>query len=588
MQGCSLTGALELEVPRTAAVLLIPAFKPGLSLIEMVETLTERWSRAVIVVDDGSGPAFTSVFDRILGLPGVMVLHHAVNLGKGAALKTGLNYIACTFPNSAGAVTADADGQHSPEDIDGVARKLEQNPDSLILGARSFGTGVPARSRFGNVLTCAMVRLLVGHQLSDTQTGLRGVPLSLIPDLLPLTSNRYEFELDMLITAKHQQCPLLQVPIQTIYLDGNSSSHFNPIFDSMKIYFVLLRFSFVSLLTAILDNVVFLLSFQLSHSIGLSQTMGRLVACIFNYSAARKAVFLSRGRHSSTLPKYLGLVIVGGLTSYALIKLLVSLFPLSPVIAKIIAETILFLANFAIQRDFVFRRTRSATTPAQTDWTTYYQKVPITAKLTRRYTARMLDKALRLAGVQPGRDLHVIEIGGANSCFLDYLLQRLQPSKYDVIDTNAFGLDLLRSHPEFGRRLYTLQQSVFELDLRETADVVFSVGLIEHFDQQSTRAAIGAHFDSVKPGGVVLLTFPRPTPLYRVTRGLLEFLGLWKFPDERPLQPTEVLDGVRTCGQVIHQKLLWPLMLTQHLIVARRHAVENSIVAVDRVSSVSA
>jgi SAM-dependent methyltransferase len=116
------------------------------------------------------------------------------------------------------------------------------------------------------------------------------------------------------------------------------------------------------------------------------------------------------------------------------------------------------------------------------------------------------------------------------------------------------------------------QQSVLDMSLDRKADVVFSVGLVEHFDASGTRQAVLAHFDVLRPGGTLILTFPRPTPLYRVTRRLIEMLGMWKFHDERPLEPAEVLEAVRGRGEVVYQKTLWPLILTQHLIVARKRA----------------
>jgi len=108
------------------------------------------------------------------------------------------------------------------------------------------------------------------------------------------------------------------------------------------------------------------------------------------------------------------------------------------------------------------------------------------------------------------------------------------------------------------------------------ADLVFSVGLVEHFKPSETRAAVLAHFDYLRPGGTAIITFPTPTPLYRVTRGFIEELGMWRFPDERPLRPQEVMDAIRVRGEVIWEKMLWPLMLTQYLIVARKRCTTDA------------
>ena len=123
---------------------------------------------------------------------------------------------------------------------------------------------MPLRSRFGNVVTRNLVRAVIGQRMSDTQTGLRGVPSALATELLRLPAAGYEFELDMLVLAKHLAMSVREVPIATVYLDGNVSSHFNPVRDSMKIYFVLFRFALLSLATAVVDNVVFIGGFAVS------------------------------------------------------------------------------------------------------------------------------------------------------------------------------------------------------------------------------------------------------------------------------------------------------------------------------------
>lgn len=338
---------------------MIPAYKPSAILTDVVRKLSDSPVMAVVVVNDGSPPPHDCIFRDIAECSKVRLLRHAINLGKGAALKTGLNYILCEFPSAPGAVTADADGQHDPEDILNVARTLAQEPGALVLGVREFNGDVPARSRIGNQLTRNIVRMLIGQNLADTQTGLRGVPASLMAKMLKSTSSGYDFELDMLITSKHQGYAIRQVPIKTIYEDGNKSSHFNPLVDSMKIYFVLLRFGFLSFTTAVLDNCVFYGAYRFTASVLESQILARAVAVCFNYGLARRSVFLSDESHKTVFPKYIGLVVLSGILSYALIELFAETFGMRVLLAKLLAESIVFILNFAIQRDFVFtRRTR--------------------------------------------------------------------------------------------------------------------------------------------------------------------------------------------------------------------------------------
>lgn len=553
-----------------AVPILIPAYQPGAALSTLIHDLLLLGNNPLIVVDDGSGPESAPIFQGVAVDPRVHLVQHAVNLGKGAALKTGLNYALIHFPNAPGVVTADADGQHQPADILSITDKLAASPETLVMGVRTFASDVPWRSRIGNELTRLLMRVLVGQRLADTQSGLRGIPATLIPHLLRLQSSGYEFELDMLIACKQHGYPVLQEPIRTIYLNGNSSSHFHPIFDSMRIYFLLLRFSVLSLLTAVLDNVVFMLAFGATASIAQSQIAARSVALVFNYLGALALVFHSSQRHAIMLPKYVSLVALNGILSYALIQLMRTKFGVSTLSAKLLAEGILFIANFAIQRDFVFTRRKAP--GSATDWDSYYTSVPPTAKLTRRYTtAALLDAIRRYAAPSAlSERLHVLEIGGANSCFLDSIVSSIACERYDVVDTNHYGLSLLEKRVGDSGIVRLHEKSVLGLSLAPSADVVFSVGLIEHFEPKQTREAVQAHFDVLRAGGTAIITFPTPTLLYRLARRSLEMLGMWKFPDERPLEPREVIAAIGDQAEVLHQRTLWPLILTQYLIVARK------------------
>jgi glycosyltransferase involved in cell wall biosynthesis len=344
---------MQLEPPVQLA-LLIPAYQPSAGLVDFVRDLSGRGMPNVILVDDGSGPEFRALFDQAALVPGVQVLRHAVNLGKGAALKTGINHALCVFPGLIGIVTADADGQHHPEDIDRVAAGLREHPEALVLGSRTFDAGVPLRSRFGNVLTRRLMQTLIGTKLQDTQTGLRGIPAALAARLLRIEARGYEFELEMLIAARQSGVTLVEIPIRTIYEPGNRSSHFNPLTDSMKIYFVLLRFSSVSLMAALIDNLVFYLVWRRTGHILGAQVVARLISVVFNYSMVRARVFASKEGHQVLLPKYLLLVVASGTASYLGIQFFTTHRGVSAMPAKLFVETLLFFVNFAVQRLFIF------------------------------------------------------------------------------------------------------------------------------------------------------------------------------------------------------------------------------------------
>ena len=335
-------------------VALIPVYNPTEVLVNLLRGLAAEDFTAVIVVNDGSSAHYDRCFNEIRNLDKVCLLRHAVNRGKGAALKTGMNHAYCHLGDLLGVVVVDADGQHLVEDAVKVAAVLRQNPESLVMGVRIFDGAVPLRSKIGNTLTVSIFRLLTGKKLSDTQSGLRGIPKSMFPLLLKLSTNGYEFEIDMLLACKYTNRQIVEEPIRTVYLEGNKSSHFNPLIDSMRIYFVLLRYTLAGLLSAAIDYAIFILAFNLSGSISASQASARGVSMVFNYAAIKNVVFYSDQSTTDTLPKYLALVCVSGFVSYMLIKGLVMFTPLPVIAAKLLAEPFVFLANFAIQRDFIF------------------------------------------------------------------------------------------------------------------------------------------------------------------------------------------------------------------------------------------
>jgi glycosyltransferase involved in cell wall biosynthesis len=220
--------------------ILIPAFQPDPKFPVLVrETVAAGWNR-VVVINDGSDAAHAHLFTDLPDT--VELLTHPVNLGKGAALKTGFAHIAGT--DCAALITVDADGQHELPDIEALARSLEAQPDKVVLGVRQFELPqVPFRNRLGNRMIRGVFWLMAGRYLQDTQTGLRGVPVSYVPGLLKLKGKRYEYELEMLLfcISANRKAPWLEVPIHTVYGEAAGHSHFKPVADSWKIFCTLLR-----------------------------------------------------------------------------------------------------------------------------------------------------------------------------------------------------------------------------------------------------------------------------------------------------------------------------------------------------------
>lgn len=124
-------------------VVLIPAYQPGQALIDLTQALLSA-GMAAVVVDDGSGEKYAAIFDQLDTR--VQLVRHDKNQGKGAALKTGYRFIQANFDHYI-IVTADADGQHKPADIQKLATAYDGQSGVLLLGSRTFsGDDVPLRS----------------------------------------------------------------------------------------------------------------------------------------------------------------------------------------------------------------------------------------------------------------------------------------------------------------------------------------------------------------------------------------------------------------------------------------------------------
>jgi 2-polyprenyl-3-methyl-5-hydroxy-6-metoxy-1,4-benzoquinol methylase len=204
-----------------------------------------------------------------------------------------------------------------------------------------------------------------------------------------------------------------------------------------------------------------------------------------------------------------------------------------------------------------------------TNWDHYYSRpTPKYTAITRSLSTRKLVGLLSEIAPRKGA-FSVCEFGGANSCFVEALCEQLVINRYHVIDLNEYGLNLLKS--KSGRCPLTWElQDILSSTEGQQFDVVYSVGLIEHFDSAGTAQSIASHFARCVPGGVVLMTFPTPTLPYNIIRTTAEILGRWNFPDERPLAFEEVVTECRRFGTVVHQSINWGIGLTQGYVVARK------------------
>lgn len=339
--------------------LVIPAFEPGSSLVDIVKHLSQYPFHLIIVIDDGSGAAFRTIFDQVKTIPAVTLLSHDVNCGKGAALKNAFRYIAeHDGQQTRYIITLDSDGQHGEKDILAIALRAKSEGDKVIMGVRAFADDVPLRSRFGNLLTRRVMRLVSNVDLTDTQTGLRCLPLQFAKATLAIEANRYEFELECILLAKSKKVPILQHPIQTIYIENNASSHFRPVIDSLRIYFVFIRYMMVSIGSFVVDITLFTVLYYLSGQILVSTYAARLVSGSFNFFFNKHAVFHSHDRRHLLRESYRYIALaalIATLSGTAVNWLTIATGWQAPLV-KILVDAQLFILSFFAQRYLVFQR----------------------------------------------------------------------------------------------------------------------------------------------------------------------------------------------------------------------------------------
>lgn len=340
--------------------LIIPAYKPAKELPGLLARFEGDADFLPIVVDDGSGPEFAPVFDALPA--GVTLLRHPENRGKGAALKTAFRHVLDNCPQCGLAVTADADGQHRYEDIRKVCRSAAGHPGALVLGSRKFEGDVPLRSRFGNGVTRKVFSVASGVSVYDTQTGLRAFDRDVLKVFVEIPGERYEYEINMLLTAAQSGIPIREEWIETVYIEDNASSHFNPFRDSLKIYMCILKFAASSLLAFFIDYALVLLFSALTKSWGQAASLNfsviaaRLISATVNFSVNRSVVFKGNESLGRALLKYAALAaVVLGLNLLLMHLLTIRLgWPIA--LAKIVVEVLLFCMNFVIQGKFVYRK----------------------------------------------------------------------------------------------------------------------------------------------------------------------------------------------------------------------------------------
>lgn len=365
---------------QTNTVVIIPAYEPPHAFIDYVNALASHGFCEIVVVDDGSGEKYASVFNALQAIERCTVLSYAENHGKGYALRHAFAYCKARYDHSFTFVTADCDGQHLVQDVVNVAQEAHKTPNELILGARDFSLDhVPARSRAGNITTRRLYKFLYGLKLQDTQTGLRAFSYALLDELLQIKGNRFEYEMDMLIVLHRKRYKIREVPITTVYEekpdDVEEVSHYHVWRDMPRVAFVLFKNALWYLLSAIGSGVIEISVFFALTTLCLHQTLpsaaltmaiptvvSRVLSSIFNFFFNFKIVF--HGKQKRSVFRYYTLWTIQLTLSYGIACLLnawVVTFGL-PVVAtaalitlfKYLCDLAISIASYGIQRGWVF------------------------------------------------------------------------------------------------------------------------------------------------------------------------------------------------------------------------------------------
>ncbi len=354
----------------TNVSVILPSLDPDEKLLNTVDGLLAHGFTHIILVNDGSKPENLHYFQTCATHPEVTLLHHEVNRGKGAALKTAFAWFLENRPGAAGVVTVDGDGQHHPGDTRSCTEEMLRT-GQVILGCRDFTLPhVPPRSRMGNNITCSVFRFLCGMKLSDTQTGLRAIPTGVIPAFCAVKGDRFEYETNMLLAMKSQGIAYGEVKIRTVYIEENQSSHFHPVRDSWRIYKLILahffRYIGSSLASAVLDNGLFaLFDWLLRHQPGwLSMTapfvIARAASSLFNFFLNKQVVFRSKASTGKALLRYYCLAVPVFLLQMGLTNGAYWLFHIGSgrvvlrTLIYAIVMVVLYLFSFMIQQRWVF------------------------------------------------------------------------------------------------------------------------------------------------------------------------------------------------------------------------------------------
>ena len=338
--------------------IVIPAFNPSYELTKLIDKLHVMSDASIIVVNDGSTSEFDEIFQLTNEFNTVQIISHKVNKGKGAALKLAFDFILNNEQQKDSIiVTADADGQHSVSDIKKIIKFAKTLTEKfLVLGIRDLSKDIPFRSKIGNYFIDKAFKIFHGIDCKgDSQTGLRAFSGDLLEKFSNLDGDKYDYETNMLLSTKNDEADLKLIPIETIYIDHNQSSHFHPLIDSLSIIRQLFSYSLIAILTFLLEILVFAILLPISTIIQ-ANVVARICSIIINFILVKTRVFKSKERTIVTASKFVSVALFNSVLVGILVAFMSSKLQIDNVfLFKIMLDCSLFLINFYISKQFIFK-----------------------------------------------------------------------------------------------------------------------------------------------------------------------------------------------------------------------------------------
>jgi glycosyltransferase involved in cell wall biosynthesis len=240
------------ELKQMGICVIVPTYNNHKTVKRVIESVLE-YTSDLIVVNDGATdetPAILKEFGDKISL-----ISYSPNKGKGYALR--MAFAKATELGYHYAITIDSDGQHFANDIPKFIEVHRSHPDAVIMGARNLEAhGMAAKSSFANRFSNFWFRLQTGIYMPDTQTGFRLYPLDKIKNL-SLFTNRFEFEIEVIVKLAWRDVPFVSVPIQVKYDPNERVSHFRPGPDFTRISFLNAWFTILTALYHLPKRLLF-------------------------------------------------------------------------------------------------------------------------------------------------------------------------------------------------------------------------------------------------------------------------------------------------------------------------------------------